>query len=716
VTVDRSRDPSLFINRELSWLAFNERVLEEAADHGSPVLERSKFAAIVASNLDEFFMVRVASLRHAVAEGDVSSDPAGLTPAQQLAAVGQRVHALVEALYQLTLNELLPALADAGVRISAWAALTPAQQVSLGAFFRDAILPVLTPLAIDTSRPFPLLSSLSLNLALRLDAAPGETEHRLAIVQVPPGLTRLVQIAGADDQSPFVFVLLEDIISAHLAELFTGQPILESAVIRLVRDAELEFDDEGGRTQLELVERELRERRRSGVIRLEVGANVSDELVALLRDQLDITADDVYAVPGPLDLRVLTGLTDLPGLDALRDPPRQPVDVLAGIHQADLFSVLDEGDLLLHHPYEGYDPVVALVAQAADDPDVLAIKQTLYRTSVGSPIIASLQRAAEQNKQVTVLVELTARFDEERNIRWARALEEAGAHVIYGVHGYKTHAKICLIVRRSDRGLKRYLHLGTGNYNERTARAYTDFGLLTCSDTMAQDASAFFSALTGYSDPPRLKKLVMAPTALRQRFLMLIDRERRRAHAGQPAEIVAKMNSLTDEAIIEALYAASKAGVNIRLNVRGICALRPGVPGVSANIEVVSIVDRFLEHSRIYYFLNGGDEDVYLASADWMTRNLDKRIELMFPVETAAHKAKVLYALRAMFRDTAKARWLSADGSYQRRGPAPGDPEFRAQAHLQEEARRLASLARDRDGVSFRPEESARPRAVRRRP
>jgi polyphosphate kinase len=712
VSVDRSRDPRLFINRELSWLAFNERVLEEAADPATPVLERSKFAAIVASNLDEFFMVRVASLRHQVAEGDVSPDPAGLTPAQQLAAVGQRVHALVNALYRLTLHELLPALAAAGVRISAWAELTQAQQISLSAFFEDALLPVLTPLAIDTSRPFPLLSSLSLNLALRLDAAPGEAAHRLAIVQVPPGLTRLVSIGAP---GAFTFVLLEDIISAHLPQLFTGQPILESAVIRLARDAELEFDDEGGRTQLELVERELRQRRRSGVIRLEVGANVSEELVALLRHQLDITTDDVYVVPGPLDLRVLMGLTELPGLDALRDPPRQPVDVLAGIHQADLFSVLDERDLLLHHPYEGYNTVVALVAQAADDPDVLAIKQTLYRTSVGSPIIASLQRAAERNKQVTVLVELTARFDEERNIHWARALEEAGAHVIYGVRGYKTHAKICLIVRRSDQGLRRYLHLGTGNYNERTARIYTDFGLLTSSDVMAQDASAFFSALTGYSDPPRLKKLVMAPTALRRRFLTLIDRERRRAEAGQPAEIVAKMNSLTDEEIIEALYAASRSGVTIRLNVRGICALRPGVPGVSENIEVVSIVDRFLEHSRIYYFLNGGDEDVYLASADWMTRNLDKRIELMFPVEIVEHKAKVLYALRAMFRDTAKARWLAADGEYQWRAPASGEPQFRAQAHLREEARRLASLAPDREGISFRPEESARRRGARSR-
>jgi polyphosphate kinase len=384
------------------------------------------------------------------------------------------------------------------------------------------------------------------------------------------------------------------------------------------------------------------------------------------------------------------------------------VDALCG-EQRDLFSVLDERDVLLHHPYDAYDPVVALLTQAADDPDVLAIKQTLYRASVGSPLIASLQRAAEGNKQVTVIVELTARFDEERNIRWARALEQAGAHVIYGVRGYKVHAKVCLIVRRTPQGLRRYVHLGTGNYNERTARVYTDFGLLTSSQTIAEDATAFLSALTGYSDPPRLKKLVMAPTGLRQRFLRLIDRERRRAETGQPAEIVAKMNSLIDEEIIEALYAASHAGVAIRLNVRGICALRPGVPGMSATIEVVSIVDRFLEHARIYYFLNGGDEDVYLSSADWMTRNLDKRVELLFPIDAAEHKVRVIHSLRAMFRDTVKGRWLGADGAYRRRQPSAEHATFRVQQALQDEARRSASLAGGATGVAFRPEHGLSP-------
>ena len=691
----------MFINRELSWLAFNERVLEEAADPTTPLLDRVKFAAIAASNLDEFFMVRVAAVKRAVEEGDAAADAAGLTPSEQLAAIRARSHAFVAALYRLVNDELRPALAASGIRILSVAEIDAGRRRALASLFRDAVLPVLTPLAIDVSRPFPLLSSLTLNLALLIEAAPGDSERRLAIVQVPAVLTRLVEVSGGDGHT---YVLLEDVIREYLAQLFPGQPILESTAIRLARDAELELDDEGGHTHLEVVEREVRRRRRSDVVRLEVEASASEELLGLLRDQLDVLPEEVYAIPGPLDLRVLLAITELPGFDALREPPLQPASVLAEHEQSDVFEVLNARDLLIHHPYDGYDPVLAFVAQAADDPDVLAIKQTLYRTSVGSPIIAALQRAAERNKQVTVLVELTARFDEERNIQWARALEQAGAHVIYGVRRYKTHAKICLVVKRTPHGLRRYVHLGTGNYNERTARIYTDFALMTSSSAIAEDATAFFSALTGYSDPPRLKKLVMAPTHLRPRFLKLIDRERRRAEAGQPAEIVAKMNSLIDEEIIGALYAAAQAGVAIRLNVRGMCALRPGVPGVSDRIEVISIVDRFLEHSRVYYFQNGGDDQVFLSSADWMSRNLDKRVELMFPVEDAGHKAAVLHALRAMFRDNVKARCLRPDGVYERKPRAPGEQPFRVQQHLQDEARRRTSLARERAGVTFSPE------------
>ena len=697
-------DPGLFINRELSWLAFNERVLEEAADPSVPLLERVKFAAIAASNLDEFFMVRVARLMRDVEDGDTRPDLSGLVPAQQLAQVRDRARAQMRALGTVVGADLRPALAAQGVRLLAWSEVPASATAGLTAFFRDAVLPVLTPLAIDVSRPFPLLASLSLNLALTLEPEAGATVPRLAIVQVPPGLTRLVRVSGG---GPGVsFVLLEDVIRANVSQLFPGQALRDVACVRLSRDAELELDDEGGRTQLELVEREVRRRRRSDVVRLETDAEASEELRAILAGQLDLDEDDVYALTGPLDLRVLAGIVDLPGYEALRDPPVHAVDVLAGESRG-LFSVLEERDLLLHHPYETFDPVLALVAQAADDPDVLAIKQTLYRASSGSPLLASLQRAAERGKQVTVLVELTARFDEERNIQWARALEAAGAHVIYGVRGYKTHAKLCLIVRRTPAGIRRYLHLGTGNYNERTSRLYTDFGLMTSADALCTDASAFFNAITGYSDPPRLSKLVMAPTGLRRRFLALITRERRRAESGQPAEIIAKMNSLSDGQIIEALYAASRAGVRIRLNVRGICALRPGVPGVSDTIDVVSVVDRFLEHARVYYFRNGGDDELYLASADWMTRNLDKRIELMFPIEQDDQKRAVLASLHVMFKDNVKARRLGADGVYHRVRPGKGEPAFRVQQALQEDARRAADVAKERAGVTFQAEERA---------
>jgi len=694
--------PDAFINRELSWLAFNERVVEEAAEPSNPLLERVKFVAIAVSNLDEFFMVRVAGLVHAVVDGDKTTDAAGLTPARQLEAVQIRAHEMIARIYELTNRDLLPALRTAGIRVLAWRELPLSTQQALSAYFRDEVLPVLTPLAIDMSRPFPLLTSLSLNLALRLPPSSSDSDPRIAIVQVPQGLTRLVPVAASDRCE---FILLEDIIKEHLSDLFPGQTIVESAPIRLARDAELELDDEGGRTQLEAVERELRRRRKSDVVRLEVTSDISSELLALISERLDVGPEDVYQINGPLDLRVLMQLVELPGFDTLRDEPHRPVATLESEHRTNLFSVIDEHDLLIHHPYESYDPVLALIDQAASDPAVVAIRQTLYRTSAGSPIIASLQRAAEANKQVTVLVELTARFDEERNITWARALEEAGAHVIYGVRGYKTHAKLCLIVRRTPRGLRRYVHLGTGNYNERTARLYTDFSLLTSSQVFAEDATAVFTALTGYSDPPRLKRLVMAPTALRVRLLKLIDRERRRAEAGQPAEIAAKMNSLTDEEIIVALYRAAESGVSIRLNVRGMCSLRPGVPGLSERIEVVSIVDRFLEHSRIYTFLNGGDQEVYLASADWMNRNLDKRVELMFPVESAEHKAKVLAALNAMFADNVKARSLAPDGTYHRKQPAEGERPVRAQVLLQEQVQSRQARAADPAGVILMPQQ-----------
>ena len=689
-----------FINRELSWLAFNERVLQEARDTSTPLLERVKFAAIAAANLDEFFMVRVAGLKHASETADAEPDLAGFTATEQLSAIAQRCHAFVESLYALTTGELLPALAAQGLRVFTDAEHT--DDAAVGAHVRDAVLPVLTPMAIDRARPFPLLASLTLNIAVLLAPAAGEEERRLAVVQVPPGLNRLVLLPSDTGRA---FLLLENVIRAHLSQLFPGQAMLEAHVMRVARDAELDLDEEGGRTHLEAVEREVRRRRRGDAVRLEIEADASQELVELLRGQLELEPADVYLIHGPLDLRLFAGLTELPGFDNLRDPAVQPADVLMGPEQDSIFAVLDAHDILVHHPYDSFEPVLALIDQAAEDPDVLAIKQTLYRVSAGSPLTASLRKAAERGKQVTVLVEVTARFDEERNIAWARALEEAGAHVIYGVRGYKTHAKICLIVKRTPQGLRRYVHLGTGNYNERTARLYTDFGLMSSSPALAADAASFFNALTGYSDPPRLGTLAMAPTGLRRRMLKLIERERRRAEAGHPAEIIAKMNSLVDREVIEALYDASRSGVQIRLNVRGICTLRPGIPDISANIEVVSIVDRFLEHARVYYFMNGGagDELVYLSSADWMTRNLDKRVELLFPVLQADHKATVIHVLRSMFRDNVKARSLKSDGTYTRVARKRGESEFRVQQVLQGDARRRMTAAAERAGVILRP-------------
>ena len=679
--------PGQFNNRELSWLAFNERVLEEAADLSNPLLERVKFAAITASNLDEFYMVRVARLTHAVNEGDSEPDPSGLTPVAQLRAVSAQVHDVVARLYRVVMTDLLPALNAAHIRIVALTELDDLQRSAVAAYFVDEVLPALTPLAIDESRPFPLLSSLSLNLALRLAPDEGDDRPRLAIVQLPSRLPRLVRVAPRG-QDPIAFVFLEDIIRANLDALFPGQRVLETVALRLLRDSELELDDEGGHSYLEAIEEELLRRRRNKVVRLEVESGASDDLVTLLAREVSVRDGDVYRIPGPLDLRALMPLGELSGFDRLRAASQKPVPALTAEQEAHIFDVLDQGDLLLHHPYDSFDPVVALVEQAADDSEVLAIKQTLYRPGTDSPIVKALERAAIQGKQVTVVVELMARFDEERNIQWARALEEAGAHVIYGIRGLKVHAKICLVVRRTPRGIRRYVHLGTGNYNHRTARLYTDFGLLTSSPEIGVDASAFFNALTGFSDPPRMRQLVMSPTHMRERIVKLIERETRRAQEGQPAAIRAKMNALVDDRLVEALYRASRAGVRVQLNVRGICALRPGVPGLSENISVVSIVGRFLEHARIFHFLNGGDDDVYLSSADWMPRNLDRRIELMVPVASAACRKKVLDALELTFQDNTKGRRLLPDGSWRVPQKPASTPPMLVQQVIYEQTRR----------------------------
>ena len=699
-TRGRKRQPELFLNRELSWLEFNGRVLEEATSLETPLLERLKFATIVASNLDEFFMVRVAALVQALEDGDHTADNAGLSPEQQLALIADKAHAMVEGLYAVVNEQILPALAQRAIRIARLDELDANQTASVARFSKEEVMPALTPLACDVSRPFPMLANLSLNLGVRLEPGADETEPRLGVVQVPANLPRLVRIAGGDGNT---YVWLEEIIRSELGELFPGQAILESAVFRVARDAEMDLDDEGGMDYLQAVEEELRKRRRSQAVRLEIEARAGEALLGLLAQRLHVPAAAIYRVSGPIDVRALMALYDLPALADLREPTLKPLPLPDLAESEDLFDVLDGRDILLHHPYDAFDPVVQFVMRAADDPDVLAIKQTLYRTSGDSPVIRALARAAEQGKQVTVLVELMARFDEQSNIRWARSLEASGAHVIYGIRGYKTHAKICLVVRRGRLGIRRYVHLGTGNYNDRTARLYTDFGLMTSDPTVGADASAFFNALTGYSDPPRMGKLVMAPSFMRERCVDLVDRERRRAEAGQPALIRAKMNSLVDGDLIRALYDASRAGVRIQLNVRGICCLRPGIKGNSETIEVVSIVDRFLEHARIFHFSNGGDEEVFLSSADWMPRNLDRRIELLFPVEAAAQKRKVLDVLDAMFLDNVKSRRLQSDGTYKRRRPARGEEPYRAQVQLYVQALRSVERARTSTGPSFEP-------------
>ena len=696
----RKKEPELFINRELSWLEFDGRVLEEAMDPATPLLDRLKFAIIVSTNLDEFFMVRVAALKHAVAEGDNEPDLAGLRPRQRLHVIAERAHEMVDTLGKTLTEQILPALAEHGVRIVPLATLEDAQRTFLARYFRNEALPALTPLATDASRPFPRLANLSLNLAILLAPGDGEEQPRLALVQVPGGLRRLVRPVGGEGST---YVLLEEVIRAELAELFPGQRVMASAAFRIARDAEMELDDEGGRPYLEAVEEELKKRRSGQVVRLEVEAEADDTLLALLIERLGVEIPDVYHVRGPLDMRALQPLVDIPSLEHLREPPLKPLPVLDEHELRGIFAVVAERDVLLYHPYDSYEPVLAFLSNAAADPDVLAIKQTLYRTSGDSPVVQTLARAAENGKQVTVLVELLARFDEQSNIRWAKSLEESGAHVIYGIQGYKTHAKVCLVVRRGRQGIERYVHMGTGNYNDRTARVYTDFGFLTADRVVGEDVSAFFNALTGYSDPPKMKKLAMAPTNLRERFLRLIERERRRAEEGQAAEIRAKMNSLVDEDIIRALYDASRAGVRIRLNVRGICCLRPGIKGVSETIEVISIVDRFLEHARVYHFRNGGDEEVYLSSADWMPRNLDRRIELLFPVTSPEPVRKVLEVMDAMFRDDVKARRLMPDGTYKRKRPPKGEEPYRAQIQLYREWKRALERTRATTSVAFEP-------------
>ena len=667
--------PEYYENRELSWLKFDARVLNEAKDKSIPLLERLKFVSITSSNLDEFFMVRVASLKDMVHADYRKRDIAGMTASEQLDRINTATRKLVESQYNTYNRSLVPLMAANGIHIiEKYEELTAEQAAYVDRYFEEDVYPVLTPMAVDASRPFPLIRNKTLNIAALLSSKKDE-KHKDAVefatVQVPGVLPRLVPIpADTSENSGEVegrtFILLEQIIEKNIDKLFLNYHVLCAHPYRVMRNADLPIDEDEAADLLKEIQKQLKKRQWGEVIRLEVEASVDKKLLRFLKDELKVAEEDIFQISGPIDLTFLMKMYGLSGCDSLRYEPYKPQRVPEIEPGEDIFEAIRGGDILLHHPYETFDPVVDFIRQAASDPDVLAIKQTLYRVSGNSPIIASLAQAAENGKQVSVPVELKARFDEENNIVWAKKLEQAGCHVIYGLVGLKTHSKIALVVRREEDGIRRYVHLGTGNYNDSTAKLYTDCGIFTCNEAIGEDATAVFNMLSGYSEPLSWNELVLAPIWLRTRFMRLIARETKHAREGKPANIVAKMNSLCDEGIIAALYEASAAGVKIELIVRGICCLKVGIPGISENIHVRSIVGNFLEHSRIFFFLNDGEEELYMGSADWMPRNLDRRVEILFPVLDDTLKEKVKHILDVELADNTKAHVLKPDGEYEK--------------------------------------------------
>ncbi|WP_337173068.1 polyphosphate kinase 1 [Paludisphaera sp.] len=680
-------DSSLFINRELSWLEFNERVLEEARDPSNPLLDRLKFLAICSSNLDEFFEVRVAGLQAQLYESLEPQDPPpdGMGPLAQLLEISRRAHDFVARLYDIWLKEVRPELEAHGIRICAPADLTPEQVEFLDGYFRDQVYPVLTPLAIDPAHPFPHVHNKSLNLLLRIESINQNGRLVYAVLQVPSVIPRLVPLPDEPGGGKR-FVLLEDVIGPRLDALFGGYRTVERVAFRATRNSDLSIqENEVKSSLLSTIEENLRQRKWGAPVRLEISERVDNDFLAQLLavSALELEERDVYRVPGPVDLTVLNALYKLEGFRDLREPPWEPKMPPAFTGRKSVFRAISEQDFLVHHPYESFGTVVQFIEQASEDPSVLAIKMTLYRTADSNPIISALIRAAENGKQVTALVELQARLDEENNIDKARLLQKAGVHVVYGIVGLKTHCKAALVVRREHDGIRRYVHLGTGNYNHTTARLYTDLSYFTCRPEIGEDASALFNLLTGYSQGHAWKRLVVAPMDLADRLATLIRREADHARAGKPARIVAKMNSLVDPRTIALLYEASQAGVRIDLIIRGICCLRPGVPGASENIKVRSIVDKFLEHSRIAYFANDDQPEVFLSSADWMPRNFRRRVELMFPIESPPLKRMVDELLALQLADNVKARELQADGTYKRVEPRKGAPAIRSQVEFQ---------------------------------
>ncbi len=651
------RNPEYYTNRELSWVEFDRRILSEARDKQTPLFERLKFLAIVSSNLDEFIMVRVGSLLDMHQAGIDRPDIAGMSPLEQLAAISESVHTLVYDQYKALRTEILPELKKNGLElVRSHEEMTSAECRFADDYFRTLVYPVLTPMAVDSSRPFPLILNKSLNIGAMVRKKGGDKELEFATVQVPSVLPRVITLPGNGKNRRVI--LLEEIIERNMKSLFLNYDIVCAHPYRITRNGDMSIDEDDAEDLLKEIEKSVKARQRGEVIRLEIEHGADKKLISFLTDELNINENELFYIDGPLDLTAFFRISSLPGFDSLRNPSFEPAEVPELPAGCDIFAQIRKGDILLFHPYQSFEPVVDFIRNAASDPDVLAIKQTLYRVSGNSPIIAALAQAAENGKQVTVLVELKARFDEEHNIVWARMLEKAGCHVIYGLVGLKTHSKITLVVRKENEGIRRYVHLGTGNYNDATARIYTDIGLLTCREQIGEDATAVFNMLSGYSEPKAWNSLVVAPLWLKDRFLYLIEREAEIARSGKEGRIVAKMNSLSDPDIIEALYKASAAGVRIELIVRGICCLKTGIKGVSENISVRSITGNFLEHARIFWFKNDENPEVYCGSADWMPRNLDRRVEIVFPVTDESLKARLWHILNTELKDNRRANVL----------------------------------------------------------
>jgi len=735
-----------FFNRELSWLEFNQRVLDEASDKSIPLLERLKFLAITASNLDEFSMVRLGSLRMLEAEGDMRPDPAGMTTSQQLKAVGERMQTFLTDQYRCLLTDIEPALEQAGMRRLKPSELNDRQASHVQRIFDQEIFPILTPMAVaplptaadddaeattrkpkstkkkqsrskaaDTSGQaeeaadqelptFPSLINQSMSLCVRLAPEADSTVPRFAVLPFGRNRQRFVTLPA---DGGFSYILFEDLVGMFLGKFFPGETIQEMVPFRITRNADVELQEDQASDLLSEMQKVVNARRQGDCVRLELADHASPIVRQFLQSVLDVPDRWVFAAPGPLDLAAFFRLSDSQGFDELRYEAWPPKPSPSVSPTESLFEAIARRDVMLFHPYEGFDPVVRFIDEAADDPDVLAIKQTLYRTSAKSPIVAALKRAAQKGKYVTAVVELKARFDEQRNIEWARDLERADVQVVYGVKGLKTHAKICLIVRREPQGIQRYVHFGTGNYNEITSRIYGDVSLMTCSEDFGADATSFFNAITGYSQPQRFRQLEMAPIGLREKLLEMIEAEIDHKRHKQKAQIIIKLNALVDEKMIEALYAASQAGVKIRVNVRGVCCLRPGVPGLSENITVTGVIDRYLEHARILYFYHGGDERVFISSADWMPRNLDRRVELLVPVEDKSCRREIIALLKTSLSDNVKARRLLPDGRYEPvRAGSSGDP-IRSQEALYRRASEMTEDASRAALATFEPHRAA---------